>query len=142
MTTYEDCASQRNLSDEGRKQARAIGASIRALKLPIGEVIASPYCRTLETGKLIFGRATPSTDVRGWSGPTGSPDYTNLVKLLSTPPKAGTLRAITSHGNPFRAIAGPPHLAEGEAIVVKPLGNDFAIVARIRADGWEALGAR
>jgi hypothetical protein len=142
MTTYEDCASQRNLSDEGRKQARAIGESIRALKLPVGDVIASPFCRTMETGKLMFGRATASADVRGWSGATGSPDYTNLVKLLSTPPKAGTLRMITSHGNPFRAIAGPPHLEEGEAAVVKPLGRDFAIVARITDYGWDTLRAR
>ena len=38
MTTYEACDTQRNLSDEGRKQARAIGESIRALELPVGEV--------------------------------------------------------------------------------------------------------
>lgn len=139
MTGYEDCAKQRNLTELGRTQARAIGASVRAMKLPIGEVLASPYCRTMETGRLIFGRAEASTDARGNRGSGGQMDYAGLVKVLSTAPRAGTLRAIASHGNPFRAIAGLPYLAEGEAAVVKPLGNDFAIVARIRVDGWESL---
>jgi hypothetical protein len=48
---------------------------------------------------------------------------------------------ITSHGNPFRAIAGPPHLAEGEAAVLKPLDGKFAVVARIRSADWESLVA-
>jgi hypothetical protein len=141
MTGYEDCATQRNLTELGRQQARAIGATVRAMKLPIGEVLASPYCRTMETGRLVFGRAEASADVRGFRGPAGQPDYTRLVKLLSTPPKPGTLRAVSSHGNPFRGVAGLPYLAEGEAAVVKPLGNDFAIVARIRVDDWKALAA-
>ena len=59
MTGYAECATQRNLSDAGRAQARAIGEAIRALGLPVGEVIASPFCRTMETGRLMFGRAEP-----------------------------------------------------------------------------------
>lgn len=140
MTRYEDCDSQRVLSAAGRQQAAAIGGHIRALGLPIGEVIASPFCRTMETGHLMFGRATPSTDVRGYAGTNAaSPDYTPLAKLLATPPAAGTVRAITSHGNPFRAVAGPPHLAEGEAAVVKAVGSGWVVVARIRAEEWPAL---
>lgn len=41
----------------------------------------------------------------------------------------------TSHGNPFHAVAGAPYLAEGEAAVIRPLGKDFEIVARVRDDG-------
>ena len=140
MTRYEDCDSQRVLSEAGRQQATAIGGHVRALGLPIGEVIASPFCRTMETGRLMFGRATPSTDVRGYAGTNAaSPDYAPLAKLLATPPAAGTVRAITSHGNPFRAVAGPPHLAEGEAAVVKAVGGGGVVVARIRAEEWETL---
>jgi hypothetical protein len=51
----------------------------------------------------------------------------------------GTLRMITSHGNPFRAIAGPPHLDEGEAAVLKPAGSDFVVVARIKRVDWPRL---
>jgi hypothetical protein len=46
---------------------------------------------------------------------------------------------ITSHGNPFRAVAGPPHLDEGEAAVLKPGGEDFVVIARIRRGDWERL---
>lgn len=143
MTGYEDCARQRNLTDRGRDEARAIGAAIKRLSLPVGEVLASPFCRTLETARLIFGRATASPAVRG--GPaSGVPAerYADLRKLLSTPPPAGTDVAIVSHGNPFRAVTGEPYLAEGEAAVIRPLGvAGFRIVARIPKDGWDSLAA-
>jgi len=140
MTSFEDCASQRNLTEAGRAQARAIGEAIRALAIPVGKVIASPYCRTLETGMLIFGRAEKSGDVRGGPGTANSPErYAGLRKLLSTNPPAGTNFAIASHGNPFHAVAGPPYLAEGEAAVVRPLGTDFEIVATIRPERWNTL---
>lgn len=142
MTTYGECASQRNLSEAGRAQAREIGEMIRALKLPVGEVIASPFCRTMETGRLMFGRAQPSTVVRGYEGTNAAgADYAKLVALLASPPAPGTLRMITSHGNPFRAVAGPPHLGEGEAAVLKPAGNDFVVVARIGRGDWAGLRA-
>lgn len=137
MTSVEDCASQRNLTDAGRAQARAIGEAIRALAIPVGAVMASPYCRTVETGMLMFGRVEKSNDVRGGPRTAESRErYAGLRKLLSTSPPAGTNLAITSHGNPFYAVAGPPNLAEGEAAVVRPLGDDFEIVARIRPGRW------
>src|SRR5258706_9621035 len=61
---YEDCSKQRNLTDAGRTQAVAIGAAIRALGLPVGEVLASPFCRTMETARLAFGRAELASEVR------------------------------------------------------------------------------
>lgn len=141
MKGYDECALQRNLSEEGRRQAREIGEWVRKLGLPVGEVIASPFCRTMETGRLMFGRAEPSTVVRGYEGTSSAnADYTALVALLASPPaRPGTLRMVTSHGNPFRAIAGPPHLAEGEAAVLKPLGGKFVVVARIRSADWAGL---
>jgi hypothetical protein len=143
MKGYGECALQRNLSEEGRRSAREIGDWVRKLGLPVGEVIASPFCRTMETGRLMFGRAEPSTVARGYEGTSSAnADYTRLVALLASPPaKPGTLRMITSHGNPFRAIAGPPHLGEGEAVVLKPMGREFAVVARIRPGDWAALAS-
>jgi hypothetical protein len=142
MSAYDECATQRNLSEAGREQARRIGAAIRALELPVGEVVASPFCRTMETGRLMFGRAVPSTVVRGYEGTNvANADYTALVALLAAPPQPGTLRMITSHGNPFRAIAGPPHLQEGEAAVLRGDGKAFVVVARIGPGDWPALVA-
>src|SRR5215475_3764539 len=39
-----DCAAQRNLSQRGRDNARAIGEALRALGIPIMTVLASPLC--------------------------------------------------------------------------------------------------
>ena len=51
-----DPSTQRNLSDEGRNQARQLGRAIRRLRIPVGMVMASPYARTRETAELAFGR--------------------------------------------------------------------------------------
>ena len=137
MKSYEDCANQRNLTDKGRAEAREIGAHVKRLGIPIGEVLASPFCRTMETARLAFGKARKMNEVRG--GPARPEDpgrYDELRKLLSSPvPKAN--RVISSHGNPFHAVAGPPYLAEGEMAVLRPEGAmRFTIVARIRLQDW------
>lgn len=136
----DDCANQRPLTDKGREEARQIGAAIRELGIPITQVIASPRCRTVETAMLAFGRAEKTATVRGGPASTANPDrYEELRKILSTQLKPGANLVIASHGNPFHAIAGAPYLAEGEAAVIRPLGKDFEIVARVRYDGWRAL---
>lgn len=136
----DDCDNQRPLTDQGHAEARQIGAAFQALKIPVEKVLASPRCRTMETAMLAFGRAEKANDVRGGPATPDSPDrYAGLRRLLSTPLKPGANLVISSHGNPFYATAGAPYLAEGEAAVVRPLGKDFEIVARVRHDAWRAL---
>ena len=136
----DDCDNQRPLTDRGREEARSIGAAFKELRIPVGTVLASARCRTMETAMLAFGRAEKSANARG--GLVRDPDpqrYAGLRQLLSTSPKPGTNVVISSHGNPFYATAGAPYLAEGEAAVVRPLGTDFEVVARVRHDAWRAL---
>jgi phosphohistidine phosphatase SixA len=136
----DDCENQRPLTDKGREEARRIGAAFRELKIPVERVLASPRCRTMETAMLAFGRAEKANEARGGPATPDSPDrYAPLRKLLSTPVRPGANLVIASHGNPFYAAAGAPYLAEGEAAIVRPFGNDFEIVARVRHDGWRAL---
>lgn len=143
MTGYDDCTTQRNLTDAGRADARAIGAQLRRLGIPVGRVLASPYCRTMETGRLIFGQAEVSVAVRGGPADDSGDRYGELRALLATPLPPGTNLAIASHGNPYRAVVGTAYLQEGEAAVVEPLGNGaFRVVARITKDEWAALPAR
>ena len=142
--SYEDCANQRNLTDKGRDEARALAAQAKRLGIPVGEVLASPLCRTMETARLAFGNATPMTEVRG--GPARPEDparYEPLRKLLSTSFPRGKNLVIVSHGNPFYALAGPPYLAEGEVAVVQPQGGGrFTVVARIRLEDWPNLAVK
>jgi len=142
MRDFDDCANQRMLIDRGRADARRIGVLIAGLDIPIGRVLASPYCRTVETAQLLFGRAEKMHEVRG--GPLSSSDperYAGLRTLMSTRPERNLV--ISSHGNPFQAVAGSPYLAEGEMAVVKPLGTaaGFEITARVRIEDWNALAA-
>ena len=65
------------------------------------------------------------------------PRYEPLRKLLATPPPAGENAVISSHGNPFYALFGPPYLAEGEIAVVEPSGP--TIMGRVRLEDWQAL---
>jgi len=144
MSGYEDCATQRNLTDRGRAEARALGADLRTLGIPIGDVLASPFCRTMETAQLIFGRAAATPAVRGGSAQPDSPArYAALRELLAAPVPRGANLAIASHGNPYRAVAGGPYLMEGEAAVIEPRGTDgFRVVARVRKDEWKDLALR
>ena len=141
MKSWEDCENQRNLTDKGRDEARAIAAHLKRLSIPIGEVLASPFCRTMETARLAFGKATAMNEVRG--GPLRNDDparYASLKKILSDPVPKGQNRVISSHGNPFYAVFGPPYLAEGEIAVVRPdAPGKFSIVGEIRLDDWAAL---
>ncbi|MDZ7752367.1 MAG: histidine phosphatase family protein [Gammaproteobacteria bacterium] len=49
----DDCSTQRNLSDAGRAQARALGERLRALGVSSARVYSSRWCRCLETARLL-----------------------------------------------------------------------------------------
>jgi phosphohistidine phosphatase SixA len=136
----EDCAHQRNLSAAGRKQASAMAVEIGSLGLPLGTVLASPLCRTMETARLVFGRTQADADVRG--GGLGRADYPGLRRLLSVAVPAGTLQAIVGHGHQFQSLAAlkEGELDEGEAAIIRGSGNgSFEVVARLRSAEWQAL---
>ncbi len=141
MKSYEDCANQRNLTDKGRDEARAVGEHIKRLGIPIGTVLASPFCRTMETAKLAFGKAQPMNEVRGGpSRPDDASRYDPLKKLLGAAVPKGQNLVISSHGNPFHAVAGPPYLAEGEIAVVRPDGgSNFTVIGKIRVEDLQLL---
>ena len=135
MRSYDDCANQRLLSEQGRRDAAEIGQRIRALGLPVGEALASPFCRTMDHARLMLSDVTPRNEIREAAGG----DYDGLKRLLATPVPAGGNRWIVGHGIPFRAVAGPPHLAEGEAVVIRPETTTWTVVARLSVADWQAL---
>lgn len=135
MRDYGDCANQRPLSEQGRRDAIEIGRAIRALGVPVGEALASPFCRTLEHARLMLPAVSARDEIREAQGG----DYAGLKLLLTTPVAAGGNRFIVGHGIPFRAVAGPPHLAEGEAVVILPGTASWTVVARIAVVEWATL---
>ena len=134
--------AQRNLSEEGRAQAATIGEAFRVLEIPVGKVLSSPYFRALDTARIAFGRAEPTGELLGlrknWSVQHAQ-RQADLLRLLSTPPPKETNAVLVSHASNAEEYAGIL-LEEGEAAVVKPLGNDeFEFVARIKPKEWKEL---
>ncbi|MEX1233390.1 MAG: histidine phosphatase family protein [Roseovarius sp.] len=55
-----DCRTQRNLSEEGRDQARRIGAALREADVRPTHVFTSEWCRSRETAELLdLGEVIP-----------------------------------------------------------------------------------
>jgi len=136
---FDDVKSQRQLTNAGRKQAEAIGEAFRALKIPVGKVIASKFHRAQEAAKLLdVGEVTASVDVTE-GGLVVSPRENErrakaLRELLTTPPADGKNVVIVSHKPNLQDAAGKEFgdAKEGEVVVFKPLGEDkFKVVARV-----------
>ena len=49
-----DCSTQRNLSEKGRKQAEYIGKFFSDNKIKIDKVLSSEWCRCKETAQIAF----------------------------------------------------------------------------------------
>jgi len=49
----EDCATQRNLSAAGRRQAVRMGRQLRENDVPVARVRSSPWCRSRDTARLM-----------------------------------------------------------------------------------------
>ena len=134
----------RQLSDAGRAQARAAGAAMRALGIPVGQVLASPYRRTQETAELLgFGPVETTTDVVNMYAAGQVGGRAQLVatarQRFATVPPARTNTVIVTHGNVVQAAANIT-LQEGEAAIIAPAGADgFAVVARMPAEAWARL---
>jgi hypothetical protein len=139
MRDFDDCANQRNLTDAGREQAKRIGGAWRALKLPVGKVYASPFCRTRETAQLAFGRYERAGEARGGPGTASDPSrYRPLSEMLATKPAQGVNDIIVSHGNPYRALhPESAYLQEGEGAVIRPLGDgQHEVLGTVTSDAW------
>jgi broad specificity phosphatase PhoE len=140
-------AAQRQLNDQGRAQAKAMGEAMHALKIPVGSVVTSMFQRAVETGMLLgFGDVKSTFDVSE-GGLVVSPDENArrtqaLRKLAGTPQPAGGNLVIVTHKPNIMDAFGKDwfDVREGEASVFQPDGQGgYKAVVRIRADEWSGL---
>jgi phosphohistidine phosphatase SixA len=140
----DNVKAQRQLSDEGRKQARGMGEAFRALKIPVGSVMSSKFARAQEAAALLgVGKVEASIDVSE-GGLVVSPNENSrragaLKKLLGTAPPAGKNAVIVSHKGNLQDAAGKDlgDVAEGEVVIFQPLGDGKSkVIARVPADVW------
>lgn len=145
LQNLANCATQRNLSDQGREQAREIGNAFRQLSIPVGTVLSSALCRTLETANLAFGRAEQSLDLTSLPQAGSEAEEERRVmalrELLATPPPAGQNTVLVGHLFNIQRAA-ETNLAEGEAAIFEPRGErNFAVVDTVSPEEWVSLGA-
>ncbi len=139
-----DPSRMRQLSDGGRAVSRAIGEAMRVSGVPVGQVWASEYCRTVETAQLMtLGAVRTTTDIINMNVASYVGGRAHLIdttrRRLATSPPPGTNTILVSHGLVLDAAADV-YLAEGEAAVFQPLGNEtFSFVARVTPENWAAL---
>ena len=130
-----DCTTQRNLSEEGRAEARRLGEALRARKVPVAGVQSSPWCRCLETAQLVFGRAAdPQPALANLFGRSErqAQQVTLLRELMKDAPENGNLFLVT-HGSTTLALTGVSP-ATSEMVVLTPQsGGGFKVAGRLRA---------
>ena len=141
-----DCAAQRELTDFGREDARQIGRAFDELDIPVGDVVASPFCRTVETAELAFG------DVRTDRGLLAldsleDPDERAAAqeagrRLVAAEPEDGENTVLVGHISNVRPITGAT-AEEGGTLVFRPDGDGgFSLVGEVAPQGWQRLAAR
>ena len=77
-----DCSTQRNLSESGRKQAKYIGAFFKRNKIKIDKVLSSEWCRCRETAKIAFKDYSTNNFLNSFYSPKYKKNKTKQVKEL------------------------------------------------------------
>lgn len=118
------CSTQRNLSDEGREQARRIGAWFRSQNLRPSAVRSSQWCRCLETARLAFGdaQAWPALNST-FSERSRQPAQDRLLREALARLPRGRFEVWVTHQVNISALVGD-FMGSGEAVVVGDGGAD------------------
>lgn len=128
-----NCAAEVNLSPRGVKQAKGIGEAFRAHGIAVGEVLTSPYCRCIDTGRLAFVRATPAQYLMPPGVVSDSQAKLNDERVLQDILKhrgPSNLVMITHTLNIDNIVL--ESVAMGEFFVLQPNGADFKVIGKIR----------
>jgi phosphohistidine phosphatase SixA len=130
-----NCAAEVNLSSRGMEQAKRLGDAFRAHGIAVGEVLTSPFCRCVETGRIAFGRATA---VRYLVAPGVAGDNQaklndeHLLQEILKHRDPSNLVMITHDLNIANVVLEPAVM--GEFFIVRPNGLDFDVIGKFRID--------
>ena len=113
----DDCATQRNMDERGRAQAKAVGEAFRQHGVRADKILSSPWCRCLETARLmalgpVEGTMTVAASDR-------SPDRLAVLKqMVSAWRGPGTLVVVT-HALTVQGLVGIMP-GQAETVVIRP----------------------
>jgi phosphohistidine phosphatase SixA len=141
-------APERQLDASGREQSRAMGDALRALRIPIGDVLSSPTYRALETVRYAALGEPLTAPELGDGGRSMQPDAVEskaawLRSKLAESPRAGTNTVLVTHQPNIVSALGREwsDVADGEMLIVDP-GKDRRVIGRVRMEEWETLMRR
>jgi phosphohistidine phosphatase SixA len=129
----DDCKTQRNLDEIGRRQARALGDAFRNRGVRVDRVLSSPWCRCLETANLMaVGPVESSWALVPDREPTSPVRLFELKEIVSAWRGPGTLVLVTHALTVGPLVGFLPN--QGETVVLKPGPGSWAgadLVGRI-----------
>ncbi len=128
LSDMDRCATQRNLNDEGRREARHVGKAFERLGIPVGDVLTSDFCRNRETADLAFGRHDRVVDLFNLPATRDPARRDRLVSslramLATSPDDPAVNTVIVGHNLNLRAAANV-FIDEGGIAVFKPLNGE------------------
>ncbi|CAM3578607.1 histidine phosphatase family protein [Halomonas lysinitropha] len=129
----EACETQRNLSADGREQARRIGERFRERGIEVAGVRSSRWCRCLETARLLgLGEVVPTPSLDSFFRDRGlADDRTRAVRaLIRGWDREGAMVLVTHQVNITALVGGG--VGSGEIVVVRPSAEGLDVVGRIR----------
>ncbi len=130
-----DCASQRNLDDSGRAQARRIGEQMRRHGVKVGAVLTSQWCRARDTAELAFpGLVRDDANFNSFfeASALEKPQTAAALATLSAWRGPGVLVGV-SHQVNITALTGI-YPASGEGVVLRPKPGGVEVLTRLRFD--------
>ena len=135
-----ECVPGSELTAEGIADALAIGNAFKELSIRVDHVLASPTCRTTQMARLAFGahEVTPALAYPDVWPENEAEHVAALRRLLSTPPRPGTVTVLVAHNNvlvPARTDFDLT-LDQAEAAVLRPLGDRAELAGRVKKSDW------
>ena len=79
----KDCSTQRNLNEDGIKQAKNIGKFFKKNKIKIYKVFSSEWCRCKETAEIAFNDFSNKNFLNSFYSPEFQKNKSKQVKELS-----------------------------------------------------------
>jgi phosphohistidine phosphatase SixA len=139
---------QRQLNDKGREAAKAFGAALKAISVPVGKTYTSRFNRAFETAVLAgLVDVEKSTDITE-GGQVVSPienarRAAALKKLVESAPAPGTTMIVVTHKPNIMDALGKDwfEVREGEASIFRPENGRPVLVARVLIEEWPAIAA-
>ncbi len=132
------CATQRQLSDEGRDELKVAGGQFRAARIPLEKIFTSRYCRAIESAAFFVDRAEVTNSLSGEGNVGKDPaQKARTLAFLSQPVLPGKNIFMMAHGGIFWEATGFS-IQEGHTVVLDP-ANLKLIVARIGPAEWGAV---